>query len=434
MRQRIVHLWDRVRSSYWSVPLALCLSALFLSLLLPRVDRELVEAGHPFPQWMYLPANTLRAVLPAIGGSMLSITGTVFSVIMVVLSLTSSQFGPRLLRTFMEDVVNQFTLGMFLATGLYALLLLPYVGEAAERQVLAISGAVALLLVLISILVLIYYVHHVAVSIQAPTVVRNVANEFDAAILRLTNAEPSNTFEAEVPECVGRQLSVEKEGYLLSIDQAGALSLAAREEVLLRFLVRPGDFIAPATPVVEIFSEREEIASEQIAKLFIVGTRRSPRNDLECSATELVEIAVRALSPGINDPFTAIAVVDSLGAALCHLAQRFFPSFQLLDEENQLRVLLRPLKFSAVLNACFNQIRQAAQGDLAVSLRLLESLQHIELCSEESEIHKAIGSQAVAIYESFSEQKGLTALDRRALEERFARLERSRRLLERRDD
>ncbi|MEO8496271.1 MAG: DUF2254 domain-containing protein [Planctomycetota bacterium] len=428
MKTYLLNLWDSVRGGYWFVPTLFALGAVMLSLLLPRLDAAIVAWGWRLPEWIRTTIPAARATLSAIAGAMVAVTGTVFSITIVTLSLASQQFGPRLLRSFMYDLPTQITLGVFLSTGFYCLLLLRVV-EQHDGGVTAphVSVLAAVALTVLSMAMLIVFIQNVATLIQAPHVVAAVARDLDGAIERLfpeligdpasdeeLNEASARDMESKLGEnCV--VVGSTREGYIQAIDADGLMQLARERDLVLRLRSRPGDFIALGSPLADVWQAAEQPAAElsgtdlavPLSETFLVGIRRTPRQDVECMIDELVEVAVRALSPGINDPFTAMNCIDRLGAALGRVAERKLPSAYRWDDEGRLRVIARPVSFANVLDAAFNQIRQYGRDSVAVTTRLLEALESIAAHVQRSEDREALKRRAemiVRLSESFSEE------------------------------
>lgn len=277
---------------------------------------------------------------------------------------------------------------------------------------------------------LILFVHHIAVSIQAPNVVSEVANDLHIAIERLTkekNPDIENALKLN-KELNDNYTSVDigVDGYVLSIDSESAVKFAKESNLIFKFLVRPGDFISYSTPVVQIWGYFEiEKTKKKINSMIILGTRRSPRYDLESTINELVELAVRALSTGINDPFTAMSVVDHLASELSYLSNREFPNTHVFDEDETLRVILKKLDFNSVVECAFNQIRQAGSSHVSVVSRLLEGLNNITTATTTSENLQPLLRQAHAINDSINENFIEKSIDHKAIKERFDKLEKT---------
>jgi len=435
MKTYLLHLWDTVRSSYWFVPSVFAAVAVVLSIVLPSVDEEVWNSEVALPEWIRTTTDTARTTLSAMAGAMIAVTGTVFSVTIVTLSLTSQQFGPRLLRRFMYDLTTQVTLGVFISTGFYCLLLLRIV-ESREDGLSAphLSVLTAMAMAVLSMVMLIVFIHHVAMLIQAPNVVAAVADDLDDAIKRLFPERIGDPLEEEeASEADAREqedtltgechlVLMTKGGYVQAVANESLLACAKKHDIVLRLLPRPGDFVAIDTPLAEVwFIDAEPWKSISIEELtdtineeLILGLRRTPRQDAECAVNELVEIAVRALSPGINDPFTASTCIDRLGATLGRLAQRRPLSPLRCDDEGQLRVIARPETFPQVLGTAFNLIRQNCQEEVGVSIRLLEALHSIARHVTRAEDREAVKLHAEMVArhaENFIEETDVAAVE-----------------------
>lgn len=440
MKAYLLYLWDALRGSYWFLPSVCAVAAIALALIMPEIDGRVSSSAWQLPEAIRTTTQAARATLSAIASAMMGVTGTVFSITVVTLSLASQQFGPRLLRRFMLDLTTQATLGSFLATGFYCLLVLRIVEQGENGPTAAnFSVLAAVVLALFSMGMLIVFIHHIAMLIQAPQVIAAVAGDLDDAIVRLfpekmgepAHADQNADKAAQSQEATlgaGVVLHATSVGYIQAIDGAGLIHLARSHGVLFRLLRRPGDFIAGDSPLAELWRLDDEVDSTPLDRLaetiqprldehVLVGVRRTPRQDVECAVTELVEVAVRALSPGVNDPFSAINCVDRLGAALASLAERTPPSPYRLDEEGRLRLIARGPSFSSVLDAAFNQIRQCSGASVAVAIRLLEAYRVVAAKVRTDEDRAAVRRHAATVLrlsERFPEE-----LDRRDVLKRY---------------
>ena len=422
MKAYLLNIWDTLRGSYWFLPSLLMLFSVALSIIFPLLDRQL--EFFELPDWLETTVPAARSILSVITTSMIAVTGTVFSITVVTLSLTSQQFGPRLLRTFMLDLLTQWTLGIFLATGLYALLVLRMVAEHDEyTQVFHVSVLVAVLMMVCSLALLIVFIHHIAVLIQAPRIVYAVSQDVLFAIDRLfpeSSGDEDVSVQAEaVPDEAAWVTLVRssQEGYIQSLDVEALQAYACKRDTVLQVLYRPGDFLPLHAEFVRVMQPLEEHDSQDINDCVIVGMKRTPRQDFECTISELVEVAVRSLSPGINDPFTAMHCIDRLGAALNRLCGRQMPAAQRFDEEGALRVILLTTDVPALMDAAFNQIRQYGRDSVAVMTRMLEVLNQIATYASRPEDRDAVQRHARMIYEA-CETHG-EANDLQDLEERY---------------
>ncbi len=381
-RARIAQWLDGLRSSYWFLPGAMVVASAFLAALTVRLDRIGALAPEVFPEWIRLhEPDPARAVLATIAGAMITIVSLTFSISIVALALASSQFGSRLLYNFMRDRKNHVVLGVFLGTFVYCLLALVSVrsGDTAVRPQLAMTGA--LLLSLVSVAFLIFFIHHVAESIQASNVITGVGRELVAVIERTLpeaeDDEDGNGFVSELPN--GVSVFAPRSGTLQAIDGEALVELARREDVELWLARRPGDYLIEGSEIARVQGATE--LSEEFARAFagalILGNRRTLVQDVEFAFHQLVEIAARALSPGVNDPFTAMSCIDELGNALGRVAQRGAMIARLSDAEGRVRLHLDVTDFDGIVGAAFDPIRRHAARDLAVMLHLLEAMQRV---------------------------------------------------------
>ena len=433
MKAGLLKYWDALRSSFWFLPSLMTSGAFALAFATVALDEAVTDEWLQAQSWAYTGgAEGASLVLGTVAGSMITIAGVVFSMTLVALSLASSQLGPRLLRNFMRDTINQVVLGTFLATFVYCLLVLRTIRRAEEVLFVPhLSVTVGLLFALVSLGVLIYFIHHVSVSIQADEVVARVGTELLQGIDRLFPEEigrgnPQSDTEppgAGVPHSWDREacpVGAAGDGYLQIIDSDALLKLAEQENMLLRLERRPGHYVVMGRPLLMAWpGDRvtEQLAA-QVNSAFVLGNQRTSVQDVEFAVQQLVEVAVRALSPGINDPFTAVACVDRLGSALCRLAQRDMPSRYRFDGKGRLRVVAPSVTFPGIVDASFNQIRQYARASAAVTIRLLETIAVIAAAAHRPGDRAALWRHAEMVVRS-----AITGLpeveDRRAAEERY---------------
>ena len=399
MKARIKAHWENVKDSLWFLPSMMAIGAIALSFLMVHIDQKVETSWVMAVGWLWAGGTDgARAVLSTIAGSTITVAGTTFSITITALVLASSQFGPRLLRNFMADRGNQFVLGTFIATYLYCLLVLRTVRSVDEnRFVPYLSVSVGMLLGLLSLGVLIYFIHHMADSIQADNLAAAVAKELRESITRMFPAEADAADAHEysqterVPDGFERDaqhIESERAGYVQNLDTQALLLLAQKHDLVIRIQRRPGDFVARGNDLVRAWPPQNcnDKFRDQVCGAYIIGRSRTAMQDVEFSIDQLVEIAVRALSPGINDPQTAMTCVDWLGAALGHIAEREFPSSQYRDDNGKLRVLVaNPICFALFADAAYNEIRRYGAGAVAVMIRVLESIAEVAAHTKDDE-------------------------------------------------
>ena len=424
-------LWDSLRSSYWFVPTLMAGGAIALAFTMVTLDQSGKSGPIQKLGWVYTGGpDGARTVLSTIAGSMITVAGTAFSIVIVALTLASSQFGPRLLRNFMQDTGNQVVLGTFIATFIYCLLVLRTVrGDNYNVFVPQISVTVGILLGVASIGVLIYFIHHASTSIQSSHVITEVNKDLDHAIDHLFPEQighgipQKRRWVEEIPVNFDEEASpilAINSGYLLAIDEEQLLKLAKSKDLLLRLNYRPGHFIVHRHEIVRVwYGERvNEKLTHQINDAFILGSERTEQQDVEFSIQQLVEIALRAISPAINDPFTAIRCIDRLSAGLSRLAQKEFPSPYRYDEDNNLRVIANPVTFVGLVDEAFNQIRHYGSSDVAVTMRLLEAIAIIGIQTRNQKDRMALLRHAEMIKRG-SQEAVSEECDRQDIEERY---------------
>ncbi len=378
MSARVKAWLETLGDLFWLRPALIVLGCVLLAQLGVWLETAHIagyDPSSPDQNWGYSGgAEGARALLSAVASSTIGVAGTTFSITIAALTLASGQMGPRLLRNFTRDARNQIALGIFLGTFAYALMVLRTVRTVQESPFvphLAITGAIAL--ALLSLATLVWFVHHIAASINVETVLDAVYGDLCDAIERRTRDEADERCPSKLP---GAGAVVGKgAGYLQAVD-VGALADWAREhDVIVALRVRPGDYVPSGYPVA-FLSAGVEDAEAAIVRALTFGRRPTALQDLEYSIRQLVEIAVRALSPGINDPFTAGSVVDHLGDALCRMASRHLPTGTVVRDGRV--VLVHPVTdYDGLCDAMFHMIRQNAAGSVHVLGRMLDVLARV---------------------------------------------------------
>ncbi|MCB2193548.1 MAG: DUF2254 domain-containing protein, partial [Deltaproteobacteria bacterium] len=403
---RIISLWYRVRYSLWFVPGLMVAAALILSEITINLDETLQPLAGSGMWWIYEgSAEGARAVLSTIAGSMITVAGLVFSLTMVVLTLTSSQFGPRLVRNFMDDTGNQLVLGTFVATFVFCLVVLRTINGSGNDPLPSLSVSVGLALALASLGVLIYFIHHIASSIQANNLLARVGREFEASVRRLfpeATEGPATWPPPELPQGFEQRaeaLWVHGSGYLQMIDHGRLFDLARDQDLLIQVVRKPGDFVIKGNPLCLVWppeSFTPELAT-RLHRSFTLGVERTEAQDVEYVGRLLAETALRALSPGVNDPYTAVTCIDWLGSGLALLASRGrLPSFR-LDENAELRLVFPEVAFIELAESCLNPIRRAARENVMCSVRLLEVLAALAKQVRLPRDHQVLVEQAQAL-------------------------------------
>lgn len=384
MQIRLLQKVRAITTSFWFIPSLFTLAGLVAAILALRLDMNI-----PVQQWsennpvLFTSGEAARTLLATLAGSAISVAGVVFSITIVVLNMAAAQFGPGLLTKFMHHRGTQVVLGAFVATFTYCLIVMRFVDDEGGF-VPHIAANFGLLLGLLSFFLLIYFIHHVSMFVQVARVIDDVASKMEHT---LRKAFPERkTAEQDAPDEEvdddlvqqmheqGAAVSADSPGYLEAIDQQQLLKLAHAGDLLILLNYRPGHFVLPGSDLA-LVSPAERLdgkTAKSIRQCLAFGPERSLTQDPEFAVHQLVEIAMRSLSPSINDPFTALNCMDQLAAALTLLASRRLRSRYLRDDDAKIRVITNPLTYSGIVDAAFNQVRQMATGKAAVVFRLLE--------------------------------------------------------------
>ena len=398
MRARLRKLLNQLGDAFWLIPSAMVLAAVLMAYLLLEVDRSGVLPAWLSDKWLYNGGGTgARTLLGTIASSAIGVAGTVFSITIAALTLAAGQMGPRLLQNFTRDRGNQVTLGAFLATFSYALQVLRSVrtqDEGSFTPHLALS--VGVLLAFVCVAMLVYFVDHMANRINVDTVVELVSEDVTAAIAGLTSDKPT----VEPPPAAFWQHAVAitdpRSGYLQQLDANGLADWAAEHGTAIRLLVRRGDFVFPGAPIA-VMSVAVEGADAAIRNATALSATRGSAGDAEHAVRQLVEVAVRALSPGTNDPNTAMSVLDRLGAMLCGLAGLHLPGGVLLRNE-QVALLIPSTSYRIYVNLMFNMIRQYGTDSPAVLIRLMQVLTAVASCELDTERRRELRRHAELVW------------------------------------
>ena len=361
------HGWSELRSTFWFVPAILVVVALALALGLIWVDETAgLDLVDHWPLVFGSGAAGARTLLSAIATSMVTVAGVVFSITIVALSLTSSQYTSRVLRNFMRDRVNQVVLGVFVGIFAYCIMVLRTIRGADEGAfVPSLAIMVGLVLAFVGIGFLIYFIHHVATSIQASSIIAAAADETLITVDRLFPSELGEDPEdpdddarvADLDDAAWSVVTAPANGYIASVDGDALLALAQRRDAIVRMDHGVGDFVIAGMPLASVAGGREDddgLAAE-LQEVFAISRFRTVAQDVAFGVRQIVDVALKALSPGINDSTTAVMCVDYLTAILVRLAPRKLVSRLRLDDTGALRVIARGPSFGALLDESFEQ-------------------------------------------------------------------------------
>ncbi|MDT9599147.1 DUF2254 domain-containing protein [Sphingosinicella rhizophila] len=419
-----------IRSSYWFVPSVMALLAILLGAGMIWIDVRLGSGWIKGISWyQQIRADGAREMLSTIAGSMITVAGVVFSITIVALAYSSSQYGPRVLTNFMGDRGNKVTLGTFIATFLYSLMVLRTIRSGDDGFVPQYAVVVAMLLAACSIGVLIYFIHHVPQSIHINHVVARIGEQLVDDTRRRFPTQLGTPAEAPRPD---RRLALEGDlirvpgeatGYIQNIDHDRLLGVAREADVLIRLRYRPGDFIMAGRSLAVVGGDGDwdEGCTQALQACFTVGRKRTPEDDLMFLVSELVEIAARALSPGVNDPMTAVTCLDWLGAGALEFAARKLPESVREDEDGTPRLIARPDDFRLFVADSLGRLRHYVARDPIASLHFLRVVGEVAAgCPLQDQID-LLSAEAARFTEVAAAQ--LDGADARAVEERARELQ-----------
>ena len=429
--KKLLFFFKELMATFWFLPVLIIVFSVLLSIGLVYLDSSITISHEGLIRFFLVnSSNSARSILSTISGAMIGVAGTVFSVTLVALSLASSQFGPRLIKNFMYVRLNQVVLGSYISTYLYCLLVLNSIKDGNGFTFIpSISIFVAILAAIANIVLLIVFIHQIAISIQADKIISDISDYISKQVKSLfpekmgeekeieKNVDTAATFSAFQKHT---SLKSPKSGYLQYIDSEALVEVVTQHDALLELYQRPGSYLVKGINIGLLYSKTnlEKDEMESILNQFIIGKTKTHQQNLEFSIHEMVEIAARALSPGINDPYTAIACIDNLTANMSYLAKAKFPSKYRFDKEGNLRVIADVLDFEGVLDAAFNQIRQFSAGSTAVIIRLMEALIIIHEFTTKESYKKAVIKHAEMVLsigkQTIKEKNDINDLNKRA--------------------
>ncbi|BCB03136.1 DUF2254 domain-containing protein [Bacillus sp. KH172YL63] len=379
-----IHIIKKASKSFWFVPFVYSLIALLLSLLTFFFDWWLSQHDYPiFPKVLFSNFNLSMTIISTIASSIMTMTTITFSTIMVVLTTFLSQYSPRTLQNFINDKPTQRVLAIFVAGVVYCITLLVLLQDESGQQ-LYISSAFAGLVAVICLFVFVYFVHHVSNWVKVSNLIHNITiktnHKIDDSYLfrrNVISTEPPNFSQSYFENTEPHYVCSKKAGYLQQIDIEGMSRKAEKENVIIRMVKKPGEYLLDETPVMTIWTLEGDISGEDYLEFLVIGPDKEPIEDIELGIRKLVEIALRAISPAINDPNTAKNCIEEIGIILSKLAKHKLPSSYLTDKENNVRIILEQPTFVDYLYNSFYQLRHYGKQDISIIIEILRSLRMI---------------------------------------------------------
>ena len=406
----------------WRIPLRLSLIAvaLFAITLIPDI-LDKYRVIH-IPTWLTMGGiDDARAILAAMMGAVATVLALIFSVALLVLSMVSTLFGPRLLYRFLQDWVTQLTIGMFMGTFVYICLVFLVTHQDPQSSFIPqVSLITSWLLVVLSFGFLVYFTHRVAKSIQNPDMIAAIVDDlYVAAGDAHATGTGEGTGSAPDDAAILRQadggaiVTCPKSGYVQNVEHDALVAAARAEDALIVLKFRTGQFVFRGEAIAAIVpADKSGKIASAIYRGIHIGRHRTLIQDSEFGIAQIVEIAIRALSPAVNDTFTGVACVDWLADSLLTLTERPPLEGNWYDTGSRLRVWMPPVRLERLVKLAFDQIRQASTTTPAVLIRQLEAIRRLAPRLPAA-CNQALVDQADAILECAS---AMVALDRRDLE------------------
>lgn len=380
MRARLYLILDQLRTGFWFVPSLMLVLSVALAMAMIHLDEVYDPGIQSSIKWAYSGGpQGARSLLTTIAGSMITAASVTFSLASVALSIASQQYGSRVLRNFMRDRITQILLGTFTSTFMYSVFVVRDIrGTTTESGfVPAISTTVAIALSLVSLILLVVFVHHISTSIRASHILLVIRRDLDEALPHLYPSTSGCTYKhkvdpAELAQRATTPVLCRKGGYLQSVDMEALLKAARRKDVVIETTVRPGDHLIPECNLAQVrgAASLPEDEMNLIHDAFIVGEERTPAQDIRYQFQQLTQVVVRALSPGINDPFTAMTGIDQIASGIARLARQGPAETARSDDEGHLRVIAAAPQLDELLDETVGHIALYGASDRFVMARL----------------------------------------------------------------
>ncbi|WP_157980922.1 DUF2254 domain-containing protein [Aliidiomarina shirensis] len=416
MLNRMYHVWLDIRASFWFLPTLIVLTSVLLAFALIELE-EYTSASFldSWPRAFAASVDGSRSLLSTIATTTITVTGVVFSSTLVALSLASSQYSSRILRNFMADRGTQTSLGVFLGIFAYCLIVLRTISGGENQFVPSVAVLTGLMLGFLGIAILIYFIHHLARSIQANHILAEVASETICAVAALypelsAQVKPESDIELELQgtERFWHPVAATKSGYLQSLDVNNLVAFAAKKGGVIRAQQKVGEFAVSGVGILSVhgFLPNKEEA-EKIANMCAIGRQRTVEQDVTFGLRQLVDVALRALSPGVNDTTTATMCIDQLTAVFVALNKRDIES-AFRCEQGQVRLVLAGPNYADLFATGFDQIRQNAAGNVWILKHLLSAFRIIARDTSAHERRTVVLTHVLAVTEVVEETITLT--------------------------
>ncbi|NNE59232.1 MAG: DUF2254 domain-containing protein [Hellea sp.] len=418
MNARLIKFWQDLQSSYYFIPGIMVLLTVILATATAYIDAQLsAEIARKLDIFYAIEPGGARAVLATIAGAMMTVAAVTFSITMVAVTTASGQYGPRLIGNFMRDRANQFTLGTFTSTFVYALLVLriTHAGDASSgpdtisQFVPNLSLLVAVIMTLVSVGVMIFFIHHIPETLNVGNILARVGKKLRDNIEKTFPADLGKATETKkfdrrsIPEASAHHVCAESEGFVQAVNDSAMMRLAIEHDLVIELMKQPGDFITNGEELVSIWPQKDiddetlQEISASFKKTYAMGKERTAHQNILFLADELVEILARALSPGVNDPFTAINCINWFKSSLKAMMRANIPNPYRADDNGDVRVITNPIDFKHFADNMLGQSRNYVATDFNVTCRLLDILDDLIESAENTSQKKILRAHARAL-------------------------------------
>jgi uncharacterized membrane protein len=357
-----------------------------------------------------------QVILSDIATATMTVVSIVFAIMLMTLTLASMQFSPRIIVSFARDRVTQWTLGIFLGTFLYCMAALPSAHSLPQPFAPVVTVIGGILLAIVCVGLLLFFIHHISQAISVSHIVDRIASETEAVIDDVMPRPRRQVYlevsDSTTPTTWQTALLNDVSGYIRFIDLKQLLSLAASNHVKVQIVRRVGQFVPAGTPLLMLNKpgSTDVPVAAALRASFDIGPTRTLQQDVEFGVLQIVDIALKAISPAVNDPTTAIGCVDQLSRILIRFASRETPEPRLYDLRGVARVYIQWIDFEHLLDSAFEQIRMYSKGDIAVSLRLLRAFADIAVTSPDAGLRKMLFERGRRVLDGCSDRIGAEEL------------------------
>ncbi len=427
--------WDRMSVNFLFIPGIMALGAMLLAWLMFWLDGQIPNEILNTSRFIVSGSVTeLRGYLFAMATAVLTTAGVVFTLLTLPLSTVAAQYGSRLLRIFLGDRTTQFVLGMFVATFAYCVFSAMAIPPAEVRPEGAqITTTIGLYLLIAAFASLILLIQHISMMLQAPNIAAAAGVEL-MEVVRETNLQqaPGGEYQRQTARNLPDSFMMEKAspvratetGYIQYVDPEYILPLAEKKNIVIHIVPKPGAFVRSGMVIAEVWpADRvDNDLNDEIRNTFHLGNQRTPTQDVEYAINQLTEMAVRAMSPAINDPFTAMTCLDYIGAGLALFVRQGAISPNIYDSHGQLRLFFAPVTFDELLSAAFDMLRHASSDNADVLLHMLEIIDVISQDTKSPDDRQKLLRHALLIGEE-SQVGSLIEEDRKSIHQRSEALQ-----------